>query len=157
MDKPIPEAVRAWLDAEGKFREAVETYNARVAFVRAERERGNWPGPDTDLEYQAMEEARHESATSLRAMYAALTAAHQEQAVAVYAQPMQQGCGEVEEISEDGIAKIAWQVGFHLEKEDAEGEPTDDWQWPSSEGENMFPDLVKFARKIAALTAAQRQ
>ena len=57
----------------------------------------------------------------------------------------------VEEISEDDIAKIAWQAGFHLEKEDAEGEPTDDWQWPNSEGENMFPDLVKFSRKIAAL------
>lgn len=59
-------------------------------------------------------------------------------------------------LSEDDIATIAWQAGFGLEKEDAEGEPTEDWQWLSSEGENMFPDLVKFARMIAAL-AAQRQ
>lgn len=72
-------------------------------------------------------------------------------AIALAQQPAPSAPVGVEEIREDDIAKIAWQAGFHLEKEDAEGEPTDDWQWPNSEGENMFPDLVKFSRKIAAL------
>lgn len=55
-----------------------------------------------------------------------------------------------EAITDDHIAKLAWKCGFQIEKEDAEGEPTADWQWLSSEGDNMFPDLAKFARLVAA-------
>jgi len=70
----VPE-VLAWFAAESKRRAAVAAYNDRVALVRAERERGEFPGPSVDPEYQAMTAAQREAAAAVRAMYDALAAA----------------------------------------------------------------------------------
>jgi hypothetical protein len=68
----LPEAVAAWFEAEVARREAVRIYNERVKYVRRLRDEGQFPGPDVNSEYQAMEAAKKTTVDLLAPMYEAL-------------------------------------------------------------------------------------
>lgn len=70
----LPEPVLDWYAAEVARRDAVRVYNERLAYVKKIQDAGNWPGPDVNPEYQAMEAARKVAMNLLAPMYEALAA-----------------------------------------------------------------------------------
>lgn len=63
-----PAAVDAWFRAHDAYHRASDEYNARLALVRAERERGNW-SINTDPEYQALTLAQKDAFAASEGLY----------------------------------------------------------------------------------------
>jgi hypothetical protein len=70
----LPKEVLAWFEAEVARREAVHVYNERLKYVRKLRDEGQFPGPEVNTEYQAMEAAKETTRGLLTPMYEALAA-----------------------------------------------------------------------------------
>lgn len=62
------EAVEAWFRAHDAYHQASDAYNARLAVVRAERDRGNW-SMNTDPEYQALTQAQKDAFAASDRLY----------------------------------------------------------------------------------------
>lgn len=64
-------AIDEWFQVQDAYHKAVETYNLRLALVRAERERGNWT-MKLDAEYDAMHKAQGAAFRANEALYQTL-------------------------------------------------------------------------------------
>lgn len=69
----IPAAVEDWFKLHDAYHKASDAYNARLAVVRAERERDNW-SMNVHAEYRALHDAQSVALQASEALYQYLRA-----------------------------------------------------------------------------------
>jgi hypothetical protein len=70
-DDAMDDAVREWFEKHDAYHKASAAYNARLALVRAERERGNWSMP-LDAEYRTLNDAQSAAISAAETLYHAV-------------------------------------------------------------------------------------